>query len=112
MWLIFADFVTNVLQLEVNLGSQFRTFNNNNNNMPEVRTWRMSEYSFVVHRTTSPNWKRRFVPEATVYRLPKLHDAVHTIGGGGRGVVFVPNNNNRKEHPQKEFVLCSRVELY
>jgi len=35
MWLVFADFVTNVLQLEVNLGSQFRTFNKN---MPEVRT--------------------------------------------------------------------------
>jgi len=76
MWLIFADFVTNVLQLEVNL---------DNNNMPEVRTWRMSEHSFVVHGTTSPNWKRRFVPEATVYRMPKLHDAVHTIGGGGKG---------------------------
>jgi hypothetical protein len=37
MWLIFADFffLTNVLQLEVNLGSQFRTFNNN---MSDVRT--------------------------------------------------------------------------
>ena len=34
----------------------------------------MTGHSFFVHRTTSPNWKRRFVPEATVYSLPKLND--------------------------------------
>lgn len=37
MWPISTDFVTNVLHLEVNLGSQFCTVSN----MPDVRTWRM-----------------------------------------------------------------------